>query len=257
MSDTKIAAQLFTLRDFTQTPDDITTTLPKVKALGYDAVQLSALGPIEPERLKELLDKSDLTVAATHQSYERIRDDADAVIAEHKLWGCEHVAIGGMPFEYRHAEGYLQFASELTSTVKPLVDAGLVFSYHNHSFELERLPSRGGRTILETIFSESDPAVVTAEIDTYWIQNGGGDPAAWIRKYAGRVPLLHLKDRAVYDNVPTFAEVGEGNLNWPEIIQAGLDAGTRWFIVEQDRCRRDPFESLKISLNNLHAFGLT
>lgn len=254
MSDTKIAAQLYTLRDFTKTPEDVATTLPKVKALGYDAVQLSALGPIEPERLKELLDESELVVAATHIPFDRLRNDADSVIREHKLWGCDYLALGSMPEEYRNGEGFARFGREITDIARPYVEAGLNFSYHNHSFELERFD---GRTGLDILFAESDPAIVHAEIDTYWIQNGGGDPAAWIRGLAGRVPLLHLKDMAVYDNVPTFAEVGEGNLNWPAILAAGEEAGSRWFIVEQDKCRRDPFESLKISLDNLHKLGLT
>jgi sugar phosphate isomerase/epimerase len=132
-------------------------------------------------------------------------------------------------------------------------ERGLTFGYHNHSFELEKFD---GRTGLEILYSESDPAAFTAEIDTYWIQHGGGDPAWWIRGVAGRSPLVHLKDMTMRGSQQLMAEVGEGNLNWPAILEACRAAGVLWYIVEQDTCQRDPFESLGISLRNLQAMGL-
>jgi len=134
-----------------------------------------------------------------------------------------------------------------------LAERGLCLGYHNHSFELERF---NGRTGLEILYEESDPRFLQSEIDTYWIQHGGGDPAAWIRKLAGRAPVVHLKDMAVIENKPTFAEVGEGNLNWPAILAACREAGTEWYVVEQDTCQGDPFDSLATSYRNLRAMGV-
>jgi len=253
MSETMLGAQLYTLRDFLKTPDDIARTLAKVAALGYRAVQLSALGPIETPRLKQLLDDNGLAVAATHVGYERLRDDLDGVVEEHRLLGCTYAAIGGLPQEFRSAEGYPRFAREASEVARRMKARGLVFGYHNHSFELERF---GDRTALEILYSESDPEAFTAEIDTYWIQHGGGDPAWWIERLKGRCPLVHLKDMAVVEGKPVMAEVGEGNLNWPAILSACRAAGARWYLVEQDVCRRDPFESLGISLRNLKAMGI-
>jgi sugar phosphate isomerase/epimerase len=253
MPETMVGAQLYTLREFLKTPDDIARTLPKVAALGYRAVQLSALGPIDTQKLKQLLDDAGLEVAATHVGYERLRDDLEGVVEEHRLLGCTHVAIGGLPQEFRSAEGYGRFAREASEVARRMKAHGLIFGYHNHSFELEKFD---GRTALETLFAESDPEVFTAEIDTYWIQHGGGDPAAWIRRMKHRSPLVHLKDMAVVEGKPVMAEVGEGNLNWPAILQACKEAGVRWYLVEQDVCRRDPFESLGISLANLKAMGI-
>jgi len=227
--------------------------MTKVKALGYDAVQLSALGPIDPQALKQILDDAGLTVCATHVSYERMRDDTAAVVDEHGLWNCKHVAIGGLPAEYRNQEGYHRFAREASTVARRLVDAGLTFGYHNHSFELEKFD---GQTGLEILYGESDPDVFTSEIDTYWLQHGGADPAQWLRKLRGRAPIVHLKDMAVKDNTPIMAEVGEGNLNWEAILSACKEAGVGWYIVEQDFCQRDPFESLGMSLRNLRAMGL-
>jgi sugar phosphate isomerase/epimerase len=134
-----------------------------------------------------------------------------------------------------------------------LHDAGLTFSYHNHSFEFVRF---GKRTGLDLLYEESDPRYLQAELDTYWIQHGGGDPADWVRKMKGRMPVVHLKDMVIVDGEPTMAEIGEGNLNWPAILAACAEAGVEWYAIEQDICRRDPFESLKISYDNLRQMGL-
>ena len=108
---------------------------------------------------------------------------------------------------------------------------------------------------LEILFEKGSPSLCF-EIDTYWIQAGGGDPTAWIRKTKGRAPLVHFKDVGLVDRQFIFAEVGEGNLNWIGIIEACKEAGTVWHIVEQDRHQRDPFESVAISLRNMKAMGL-
>lgn len=253
MADTVVAAQLYTLRDFLKTPEEIARTLPKVAALGYRAVQLSALGPIDPRKLRQILNDAGLTVCATHVSFERLRDDLDAVADEHRILGCRYAAIGGLPQAYRNAEGYPRFAREASEVGRRMKERGLTFGYHNHSFELEKFD---GRTGLEILYRESDPEVFTAEIDTYWIQHGGGDPAWWIRRVAGRCPLVHLKDMVMRGREQLMAEVGEGNLNWPAILEACRAANVQWYIVEQDHCQRDPFESLAISLRNLQAMGL-
>lgn len=254
MGDSVLAAQLYTVRDFCKTPEDIAATMRRIRDLGYEAVQTSGMGSIEPEALKQIVDEVGIEICATHTPYERMRDDPEAVIAEHKLWGCEYPAIGGLPQEYRTgAEGYSRFAREASQVARKLKEHGLTFAYHNHSFELEKF---GRRTGLQILYEDSDPEVFTSEIDTYWIQHGGGDPAAWIRKLTGRAFIVHLKDMKMKGREQQFAEVGEGNLNWPAILAACAEAGTKWYIVEQDRCDGDPFDSLALSLRNLRAMGL-
>ncbi|MCC7263854.1 MAG: sugar phosphate isomerase/epimerase [Candidatus Latescibacteria bacterium] len=253
MTASVIAAQLYTLREFLKTPAEVAVTLKKVRQLGYEAVQVSGLGPIEPGQLKDAAEQAGVSIVATHIGFDRIRDEVEAVIAEHHLWGCRHVAIGGLPGEYRNEEGFHRFAREASAAARPLVAAGLTFSYHNHSFELERF---GGRTALEILYAESDPQVFSAEIDTYWIQHGGGNPVSWLRCLKGRCHVVHLKDMAMKGSQQLFAEVGEGNLEWPAILDACREAGVEWYIVEQDTCQRDPFESLGLSLQNLRRMGL-
>ena len=254
MAESQIAAQLYTLRDFIQTPDDIAKTMKRVKEIGYDAVQCSALGPISPEELKQIVNGEGLKICATHSSYHRMRDEPQAVIDEHQLWECKHAAIGGLPAEYRtRVEGYTGFAREASVVAKRLAAGGLVFSYHNHSFELEKF---GDRIALKILYEDSDPEYFHSEIDTYWIAHGGGDPAEWIRSLKGRASIVHFKDMTMKGNTQIMAEVGEGNLNWPAIISACKQAGTEWYIIEQDTCQRNPFDSLAISLNNLRQMGI-
>ncbi|MDP6039504.1 MAG: sugar phosphate isomerase/epimerase [Candidatus Latescibacteria bacterium] len=257
MPQTMIAAQMYTVRDFTKTPADIAESVKKVKDIGYDAMQVSGFGPIEPSELKKIADDNGVEICATHTGFDRMRDDTQAVIDDHLLWNCKYPAIGGLPQSYREdgEEGYIRFAKEASEVGRKLADAGLTFAYHNHNFEFQKF---GNRTALEIILQESDSKVVQLEIDVYWVQAGGADPAAWIQKAKTRIDLVHVKDFAIEGREARFAEVGEGNLNWPAIFEAGRESGTRWYIVEQDRCYdRDPFDSLKISYDNLVAMGLS
>lgn len=248
-------AQLYTVREYTKTAEDLAASLKKVAAAGYTAVQVSGIGPIDPKVVARLMQDNGLAVVATHMAWDRFKNDLDAVIEEHKLWGCPHPAIGGLPGEYRGPDGVKRFRDELIPIAEKLAREGMDFSYHNHNHELAKYD---GRTWLDMLYSEIPASVLKAEIDTYWIQAGGGDPAWWIKKLAGRQPLLHLKDMIVTpEREQRFAEIGEGNLNWPAIMKEAEAAGVKYYLVEQDRTYdRDPFESLAISYRNLKAMGL-
>jgi sugar phosphate isomerase/epimerase len=256
MSDLRIAAQLYTLRDYLKTPEDIRANLPRVAAIGYRGIQLSAVGPHEPAELRSLCDDLGLSIIATHIGFYDILEKTDEVVAKHNAYGCPHVAIGGLPGELRSAEGYPEFAKLAGQAADKLNAAGFTFSYHNHSFELQRY---GTRTGLQILVEDSQPNVCF-EIDTYWIQHGGGDPAAWIDKCAGRCPILHYKDMQMVGSAQKMSPVGWGNLNWERINAAARAAGAQWAIVEQDSCEvepTDPFEALAVSLRNLRAMGLS
>jgi sugar phosphate isomerase/epimerase len=256
MSRPVVAAQLYTIRAFTQTPKDLAESLTKIKQMGYTAVQVSAIGAVPDAEVKSMVDDLGLKICITHIGYDRLWKDTESVIAQHKLWDCRHVAIGSMPPAYREEgeAGFRRFATEAAAVGEKLAQAGLTFSYHNHSFEFVRF---GSRTGLDIIYETADPRYLQSEIDTYWVQYGGGDPAEWIRRMKGRAPVVHYKDMVIVDNQPTMAEIGEGNLNWPAIIKATEEAGSEYAAVEQDICRRDPFESLQISYNNLRGMGLS
>ncbi|MBM3264372.1 MAG: sugar phosphate isomerase/epimerase [candidate division Zixibacteria bacterium] len=252
MNNTRIGVTLYTLRDFVKTPPDIAVTLKRVREMGYRNIQLSALGPIDARELAAMIHDQGLHVCATHVGFDRLETALDTVLEEHRLWGCVNIAVGSMPASYRTSDGYRRFAHDASVVAKNIHAAGMTFSYHNHHWELER--ADGGRG-LDILIRESDPAL-GFEIDTYWIQYGGGDPAAWIRKVRGRCPIIHFKDMAVANRQPVMAEVGEGNLNWPAIVDACRTSEARWFVVEQDTCAGDPFDSIAVSLRNMQAMEL-
>ena len=256
MKENVLGAQLYTVRAFTRTIEDVAVTLKKVADIGYTAIQISAFGPVDPKQVAQLVEDNGLTVAITHMGWGKFQNELDEVIAVHKLWGCVHTAIGSLPDEYRSLDGLKRFLNELAPIAERLAQEGMDFSYHNHNHELARY---GDQTWLEMLYEQAPPEMLKAELDTYWIQAGGGDPAAWVRKCAGRQPVLHLKDMMVTpEREQRMAEIGEGNMNWPAILQAAEEGGVEWYLVEQDECYgRDPFESLAISYRNLRAMGLS
>lgn len=253
MPNSVLAAQLYTLRDFLKTPADIAKTLHRVKTMGYDAVQLSALGKIDAKELAKLLREEGLTCAATHVSLDEMRDQTRRVIDDHKLWNCSYTAIGGFFQESFSRQDWVNFIRNYNAVANLFAGSGLSIGYHNHSHELMRFD---GTTPLRMLIDGLSPQV-WFEIDTYWITHGGGDPIQWIKNVSGRIPAIHLKDMVIGpDRQQQMAEVGEGNLNWPGILSAAKSAGVKWYIIEQDICQRDPFESLSISLKNAKAMGL-
>jgi len=243
-----IAAQLYTVRDQIQDPSRMGAVLGRLREIGYRAVEVAGLGPGASGRFGAELMRSGLIACAAHVSLERLKRDLATVAAECKEWGCEYVVVPALTDEYRSGSGFRRFADEAVELARGLQAFGQRLVYHNHSFELERWD---GQTGLEMLFAATQAQTLQAELDTYWLQYGGANPAGWIRRLKNRVPLVHAKDMAVERGQPVMAEVGEGNLDWAEILSACSEAGTKWLVVEQDECRRDPMDSLAISYRNL------
>lgn len=252
---TQIALQLYTLREFTKTPADIAKTFARVKKIGYDAVQCSALGKIEPEELAKILKNEGLQCVATHIGMDQMRDQTQQTIDNHKLWGCQYTAIGGFGWKDMDGAKWRQFAKDYNAVASKFAGSGVSIGYHNHAHELIKYD---GVTALDILLKDLSKDI-WFEIDTYWITFGGGDPAAWIDKVAGRIPCVHFKDLGMcpVENKQQMREVGEGNLNWSRIIESCRKAGTKWYIIEQDNCNGvDPFECVERSLKNLKGMGV-
>jgi sugar phosphate isomerase/epimerase len=251
----KISAQLYTVRDFLKTPEDIAKSLKKVKQIGYNSVQASGVGPIDDREFKNICDAEGLTICATHIAIGDLKNDLDGVIEKHKLWDCKYVGLGSLPKEYRNgAEGYAQFARDASEIGRKLKAAGLQFIYHNHNFEFVKF---GGKSGLQIMLENSDPEALDFELDVYWVQAGGADPIEWIHKVKNRMKVVHFKDMTVTDEREIrFAPIGEGNMNFAGIIQACEEIGVEWAPVEQDRSYdADPFDCLAASYRNLKALG--
>ena len=160
----------------------------------------------------------------------------------------KHLVCPGLPLSLHNDSGYRKVARELSRVGEILSSEGFTLSYHNHSIELQKY---NGITGLEIILQESDPRCLQLELDTYWIQHGGGDPVYWCRKFSHRLLLLHLKDMGMERDQQVMKEVGEGNLNWEGIFQSIRDSICEYMFVEQDICQRSPLESVRISLDYL------
>ena len=258
----KLAVQMYTLRDFTKDADGFKQSLEKIHQMGYRALQLSAVGAVEGEspavtlsECKQLLDDLGIKCAATHRSWDSLLNNTDAEIEAHKILECNYTAIGGI-FGARHeqgAEGYRAFLKECEIVLPKLKAAGIRFAYHHHSHEF--VPSGEGRkTLMDIVIDESIPELCF-ELDTYWLVNAGVNPITYFERLAGRVPVIHLKDRAVgAHQSPIMSAIGEGNLEWDSILPAAEKAGVEWYGIEQDICPRDPFDCLRSSYEYLQQF---
>jgi sugar phosphate isomerase/epimerase len=243
-----IAAQLYTLRDRLQVSAQVAGVLHRLRDLGYSAVEVAGLSPAVAEHFDAELRSAGLTACAAHVGLDALRSDLAAEAARCREWGCEYIVIPSVPAEYHSPAGFERFAREASDLTVALRDFGLRLAYHNHAFELERWDGRSG---LEILFDATPPELLAAELDTYWLQFAGASPVAWIRRLAGRVPLVHLKDMSIAGGAQVQREVGEGNLDWPGILDACRDTNTRWLVVEQDEANGDPLHSLAISYRNL------
>jgi sugar phosphate isomerase/epimerase len=244
----KIGAQLYTVRTHTQTEADFTESIKKIAAIGYTCVQVSGIGPIPADVVADLCEAHGLEIVITHTAPDRIKNETEAVIAEHKRMGAKYIGIGSMPGYY--SEGFAdaqKFIAEYHPAAKKIREAGLVFMYHNHDFEFER---RDGKLLIEQLAEGFSEAEMGFTLDTYWVQAGGGSPSAWLLALKNRVDVIHIKDMC-WNGKIEMCEVMEGNLDWPGIIEAGKTAGVQYAMVEQDDCYgRDPFACLKTSFDN-------
>ncbi|HIS69375.1 MAG TPA: sugar phosphate isomerase/epimerase [Candidatus Gallacutalibacter stercoravium] len=245
----KLGAQLYTVREFTQTPQGIEETLRKIKKMGFDVIQISAFGKIDPQRLAALVDELELDVCVTHTPLDRLQNELDQVIEEHRMLHCDQIGLGGMPEEYRSSkEGLEAFLSMITPIAQQIHNAGMTFAYHNHNFEFEKFD---GKLIFDQLIEHTNPDCFQFILDTYWVQAGGCDPSAYIRKLKGRMKVCHFKDYAICKGQPAFAEIGVGNLDLAQAYRACQEAGVPYIVIEQDVCPRDPFDCLRVSYENL------
>ena len=150
----KIGCQLYTLRDYIQNYDDCEETFKFLNSIGIKDVQISAIGPIPAYKVAYLLQKYDLSVCVTHISFDRMINELDTVMAEHKLYKCDTIGIGMMPDRFRQDEkSVLEFIKDSSQIAHKLAENGFRFAYHNHSFEFFKLSD--GKTIYDHLIDET------------------------------------------------------------------------------------------------------
>lgn len=244
-----VALQTFTVRD--QIEEDYRGTLEQVAKMGYKGVEVGgSIGGLSGPELKKFLDGLGLVPMSVHTGYEILTGDIGPAIEFAHALGLKYMVCpiaGG-----ERAGDYYTIAKSLNKAGAKLKEEGIRLCYHNHAHEFTKFD---GRYAMDIILANSKPDLLAWQLDTYWVTAGGEDPPECIRKYAGRIPVMHLKDMTTGDN-PTFAEVGAGKLDWTEIFSAADEAGVEWYVVEQDVCQRPPLESARMSLENLRKMGV-
>jgi sugar phosphate isomerase/epimerase len=224
----QIALQLYTVRQLAAT--DLSGTLRAVAAAGYRAVEIAGLPEIDPAELARLLRDAGLRAVAWHGGIDALRENPDRVADRLATLGCDRLIVPSMASSDRRTpDDVRRFARELGGHARRLAERSIRVGYHNHDFEFRPLD---GTTVWDILLAEFPPEV-EIELDVYWAAVGGRDPVAEIRATAGRVRLLHMKDRAPGAE-PHDAPAGAGNLPFPQIVEAARAAGVEWYIAEQD-----------------------
>lgn len=247
-----IALQCYTIRDFMKTRKDVESSLKKLRAIGVDAIETGSVQGLEDSEYSKILKGEGVAVATYSPAGKDIAEAPGKVIEAMDMLGTSHVMYGypHIPFP-KSALDYIGLAKTLEKAGAAFARNGKTLTYHNHSLEFEKFD---GRLALEILFEETDPKLLQAELDTYWIHHGGGNPAEWCARMKGRLPRLHLKDYGIVNNADAglrvkIFELGKGNLDWTGIVKAAKKAGCGCFAIEQDSCPGDPFDSIKSSFD--------
>lgn len=246
----RFGAQFFSIRNHTQTPEELYNAFKTIKSFGYSIAQMSAICKMDPYVLKSYIDEFDLPVTCTHSPLDRIVNDTEALIREHKIYDCDTIGLGMMPHEYlKSAEGIREFLKLTAEPIKKINAAGLTFAYHNHHFEFIDL---GGVCAMDILLEENE--AINFILDTYWVRRAGEDNLKMIKKIgAGRMQNIHLKDLSCEPDGPE-CPLGLGVIDFKPIVSLCDELGIQNALVEQDNAAltEDSFGQMKISYDNLH-----
>jgi sugar phosphate isomerase/epimerase len=246
----KIAAQLYTVRD--EMAHDFKGVIRELAAMGFQAVQFSGLAQYDVHEVAATFREHGLETAGTHVNLPRFFDDFPGVLKEAEILGTRDVILPYLGSELQNAQGYAHIRQELRTRAQIAGEQGFRVSYHHHNFEFRT--QIDGVPALAWLLAEDPGAAhqVNAEFDVYWLLAGGVDPLEFMRPYANRVPILHVKDMTA-DDRKAFAEVGTGRINFVPILAWGETAGVEFYAIEQDVCPGNPLDSLRLSLTNMLA----
>ncbi len=244
----KLGFQLFSVRNLLQTPQDVRAAFRKIKQIGYENVQLSGVGSITAEELADISKESELPIVCTHTAFDRIVNDTDAVIAEHKIFGCPVVGLGMMPngFDVNMHDVLDDFLKTLETPVKKINDAGLRFAYHNHNFEFKT--NADGVTCYDVMLDKLDWDFI---LDTYWVEFTGFSAAEYMRKVGSRLKNVHFKDMSASDR--KICACGDGTLDFKALYEVCREVGVQNVLIEQDNAAEldDPMSAMEHSFRYL------
>lgn len=263
MNKMPVALQVYSVRE--EAEADFPGTMARVREMGYDGVELAGTYGRTAVECKKILGDLGLELVSAHVPLDLL--EQDAVLADYAAAGLKYIAIPWM--EAPKNAGELAAAVErIRAIAMRCREKGMTLLYHNHDFEFGKID---GACILDTYYREVPPELLQTELDTCWVKVGGEDPASFVRRYAGRAPVVHLKDFAgektanMYALIGTdkangghtdafeFRPLGCGRQDVPELLKAAGEAGARWLVVEQDEpsMGKSPLECAQLSVNYL------
>ncbi len=251
----QVGLQIYTVREFTGTPEGLKESFMNIRRAGYTTVQTAGgITDVESAKFyKECADNAEITICGTHFDLELMRKDLDGAMKLHEIIGTTNMGIGCMTSVARESEEQLlAFIEEINEIAAKIAKHGFKFTYHNHSFEFKRF---GDKTLMDHLIEGFDKDNISFVLDTYWVQHGGYDIRKMMERLEGRIDILHLKDMGAMgeNNAPYITEIGNGNINFEDIIPLGERIGVKHFIVEQDQnfATGNAFDSIITSYNYL------
>ncbi len=234
----KLGLQLYTVRDYLGDASLADYTFARLAEMGYTEGQ-TAGSTFDNKLFGELAAKHGIKIVGTHYGYNKILEQPEETMELHRMWGTTNVGIGGMPREARLGgiDGLKKFVLDYNRAAELYAKHGFKLTYHNHNYEFTRID--GKKTMMDVLAEGLDPATVSFVLDTCWVAAGGGDVNAWMRKLAGRIDILHLKDLMIRRDdagtlIPRPTEIGNGNLDWDSIMKTAEEIGVKHYVVEQD-----------------------
>ena len=265
-----IALQAFSVRDDLQ--NDLEGTLKQLKEMGYDGIELAGTYGRTVAEVKKILDRVGLEMVSAHVMMDEFEND-ETLLDAYAAAGIKNIAIPGMDMP-KTREQMDAVSNRIRSHAEKVAAKGITYMYHNHDWEFAKID---GKYILDCIFDEVSADILQTELDLCWVREGGEDPIEYLNKYAGRAPVVHLKDftghmgAMVYGVVdgkevclsPTeeggdfdYRPVGYGKQDIPALVEASEKAGAQWLIVEQDEpsMGKSPMECARMSNNYLRSF---
>lgn len=221
-------------------PNGIPETLDTIQQLGFTEIEGGG-GDMDPAEYKKLCEARGLSIPSMGAGYDQLVKDPQALADKAKIFGAKYIMAAWIPhegkeFKLEHAKKAVE---DFNTFGKVLKENGITFCYHAHGYEFQ--PYEDG-TLLDYIMENTNPEYVSFEMDIYWIQFGGGDPAALLRKYPKRWKLMHIKDlrKGTKKDLTGLTDtkndvtVGEGELNIPEIMKAAKEIGIAHYFIEDE-----------------------
>lgn len=241
-----IGLQLYSLRGKCQ--EDLENVFKFLSKDGYDGVEFYSFFDIEAKDMKALLKKYRLRSMGTHTGIEVLRNELEGLIRYNTLLESQYVSLAY--FNGESKDDWLRLCELLEKAGEKLRSNGMELMYHNHGHEFE--PRFDGEMAEDIILNNTSPENVSLELDCYWVKFANGDPELYLKNNLSRIKTIHLKD--MDKDGRKMTEVGTGIIRCAELYNICKEAGFKWVIIEQDNITIDPFESVKISIDNVRKF---